>query len=68
MLKAHEVTTVTPIKKGDYSNLAVRRYIIIAPTTSKAISLVPLEVGEDIVEAHEMVKHQVIVEGEYAGS
>jgi hypothetical protein len=62
MLKAHEVTTVFPISTGDYRRLSVGKYIVVAPSTSKAISLIHLREGEEVLEAHELEKHQVIVE------
>jgi hypothetical protein len=62
-MKAHEVTTVRPVNKNDHSILTVGRYIVIAETTSKAISLIHLRDGEEVLEAHEMVKYKVIVEG-----
>jgi hypothetical protein len=62
LLKAHEVTTVYPVNSGDYRKLVVGKYIVLARTTSKAVSLIPLRREEEVVEAHEMVKHQVIVE------
>jgi hypothetical protein len=62
-MKAHEVTTVRPLNKNDHSILTVGRYIVIAETTSKAISLIHLRDGEEVLEAHEMVKYKVIVEG-----
>jgi hypothetical protein len=64
MLKAHEVTTVCPVSKSDYSVLSVKRYIVIAKSTSKAVSLVPIKAGEEILEAHEMQKYTVILEEE----
>lgn len=64
MLKPHEVTTVVPVTKGDYRKLVVKRYIVASESTSKAISLIQLEEEEEIVEAHEMVKHKLIMEGE----
>jgi hypothetical protein len=62
-MKAHEVTTVRPVNKNDHSILTVGRYIVIAETTSKAISLIHLRDGEEVLEAHEMVKYKVIMEG-----
>lgn len=64
MLKAHEITTVCPVSKSDYSVLSVGRYIVIARNTSKAVSLIPLREGEEILEAHEMQKYTVILEEE----
>jgi hypothetical protein len=62
LLKAHEVTTVFPMSRGDYRRLSVGKYIVVAKTTSRAISLIHLRDGEEVLEAHELEKHQVIVE------
>ena len=68
MRKAHEITTVRPISKKDHSVLSVSRYIVIAPTTSRAVSLIQLKEGEEILEAHEMQKYEVILEEEDGSS
>lgn len=57
-IKAHEVTTV--ICSNGIGNKTMDKYIIIAPTTSEAISAIPLRDGEEVLRAEEL-RHKVIV-------
>lgn len=65
MLKAHEVTTVYRLNGVD--KMFVGRYIVIAKTTSKANTLVPLRETEEIVHTEEL-NHIIIIEDEYERS
>jgi len=60
-LKAHEITTVISLKGIDKRMMG--QYIVLAPTTSKAVSLLKLQPGEEVLSAEEL-HHQVIVEDE----
>ena len=65
MLKAHEVNTVyTP--NGNRRKIMVR-YLVIASSTPKAVSLLPLRDGEEVLRAEEL-HHIVIVENEHGSS
>lgn len=65
MLKAHEVTTVYTL--NGISKMFIGRYIVIAKTSSKANSLVPLREKEEIVHTEEL-NHIVIIEDENGNS
>lgn len=58
--KAHEVITVYPL--GGNSEV-MKKYLVIAPSTSKALSLLSLGAGERVLQAREMQEHHVIVGG-----
>lgn len=60
-LKAHEIITVYPL--GNNDNLFMKKHIVIARTTSRAIDILPLEDGEKILQAKELLEYHVIVEG-----
>jgi hypothetical protein len=64
MLKAHEVTTLRSKIMGHKTKYFIEKYIVIARSTSAAVSLVPLKDGEEVLEAKELQNHQVIMEGE----
>lgn len=59
--KAHEVTTIRTLN-GVGRNYFVKKYIVIARTTSRAIDLTPLSEGEEVLSAKELIEHQVILE------
>lgn len=59
MLKAHEVNTFY-VPKGNERKIMVK-YLVIASSTPKALSLIPLREGEEVLRAEEL-HHIVIVE------
>jgi hypothetical protein len=63
-MKAHEVTTLRSKIMGYKTKYFIEKYIVIAKSTSVAVSLVPLKDGEEVLEAKELQNHQVIMEGE----
>lgn len=58
--KAHEVTTV--FCNCGVGSKTMGKYMVIAGSTSEALSLVPLKEGEEILNARELA-HEVIVKG-----
>jgi hypothetical protein len=62
-MKAHEVTTLRSKIMGYKTKYFIEKYIVIARSTSAAVSLVPLKDGEEVLEAKELQNHQVIMEG-----
>lgn len=64
MRKAHEVTTLHSKIMGYRTKYFIEKYIVISKTTSRAVSLVPLKEGEEVLEAKELQSHKVIVEEE----
>lgn len=61
MDKAHEVTTVYTL--NGVGNKFMGKYIVVAGSTSEALSLVPLKEGEEVLKAEELKDHKVIVKG-----
>jgi hypothetical protein len=43
------------------ANRFAKRYIVVASTPSVAVKNVPLEIGEEVLEAKEMVNHTLII-------
>lgn len=58
--KAHEVTTV--LSFNGVARKIMEKYIVIAPTTSKAISMITLRDGEEILRAEEL-NHKLVMGG-----
>lgn len=65
MRKAHEVVALHSVSINEMkTKFFVKKYIVITGTTSRAVSLVPVEDGTEILEAKELQNYEVIVEDE----
>lgn len=65
MLKAHEVTILYSKITGYRTKYFIEKYIVIAKTTSEAVTLITLKEGEEILEAKELQNYKVILRGVY---
>lgn len=63
MPKAHMVTTV--YCSNGAGRKFMKKYIVITGTTSRAIDLIHLEDGEEVLQGKELTEYQVILEDEH---